>query len=319
MCEASEWEVLWSRTYRASDADQLDPYYRGKYETLFATWFRGQPEAILHSMLCKQCGFVSVGPRPTEEEVDAKYRYSASLNLPNQWPPPDHPMELRRAGEVYRALRGCIRGKRARILDFGGNDGRMMRHFLERGHACFVVDYEENLIPGVHHAGQSLGDLDSWEPFDVIVAINVLEHLAAPRKVLQRLRAKLATDGWLYVEVPLEVYGQAKLPRDPVMHVNFFTPETLGFLLRRCGFEPSYCRLAGVDAGTFCRLAIRALAKKSEPAAYVNYAGGVEATRRYLSPSFLLRLRRLLFFPRRVPARVVAHLRAAACRRLASK
>lgn len=310
VCDTCDWEVLWSKIYRLEDADRLDPYLRGKYQTLFATWCRGQTEAELHSMMCRRCGFISVGPRPTEQELDEKYRFAATLTLPSQWLEPDDPRELRRARGIYRTLRRHLRRKPSRILDFGGHDGRLLRYFIEAGHTGLLLDYARMPLPGVQHIGQTLDELNPAERFDAIIASNVLEHLAEPRRDLEQLRAHLTADGVLYVEVPLEMYGQAKLPADPVMHVNFFTPENMAYLLERAGFAPLFCRLGGVDAGTFCRLAVRSVARIADKPRTPDYSKGPAATRRYLKPNLLLRLRRALFFPRRIPQRLIVHLRS---------
>ena len=81
------------------------------------------------------------------------------------------------------------------------------------------------------------------EPFDVICAFHVLEHLNDPRIGLQRLRDHIADDGVMLLEIPnIESLRAIKhrtnwVHLDPKNHVGFYTPEQLATLLGQCGFE----------------------------------------------------------------------------------
>ncbi len=79
--------------------------------------------------------------------------------------------------------------------------------------------------------------------YDLIVAMDVLEHLVDPAAALRRLRASLRASGVLYATVPdagsplARALGERWWSVLP-MHVQYFTRRSLGHLLRRCGFEP---------------------------------------------------------------------------------
>jgi 2-polyprenyl-3-methyl-5-hydroxy-6-metoxy-1,4-benzoquinol methylase len=89
------------------------------------------------------------------------------------------------------------------------------------------------------------------EPFDVIVAADVLEHLVDPWQVLEKLRSWAAPDGLLAISVPnLRFYrlvGNLLLRGDfeyepwgvrDWTHLRWFTRRSLGHTLRRSGWEP---------------------------------------------------------------------------------
>ena len=102
------------------------------------------------------------------------------------------------------------------ILDFGGYEGnlidiaggtyglRLNRYTVMDGdmHALAVAEQK-----GAHTIYRSLDDGDSYEndkEYDVIFATEVLEHLVAPRQILENLLLMLKKDGLLIVSLPNE-------------------------------------------------------------------------------------------------------------------
>jgi hypothetical protein len=88
-------------------------------------------------------------------------------------------------------------------------------------------------------------DLDqSTGRFDVVTAIEVIEHVLDPVGLLTRIRAVMRPGGLLFLTT-----GNAAPYRDrltswryvtPDVHISFFEPETLGRALRAAGFEPGF-------------------------------------------------------------------------------
>ncbi|MHC5025728.1 MAG: class I SAM-dependent methyltransferase [Planctomycetota bacterium] len=79
-------------------------------------------------------------------------------------------------------------------------------------------------------------------PVDVIVAFEVIEHLFAPRDLVDRAADLLAPNGLLVVSCPnglgfdIQTLGAASLAVDPE-HVNLMNPASLSSLLESRGFE----------------------------------------------------------------------------------
>jgi SAM-dependent methyltransferase len=166
-----------------------------------------------------------------------------------------------------------------RALDFGGGEGSLFPDgpWAQR----LVVDPS-----GAPKATGILGvrALEEVAPghFDLIMACQVLEHLAAPLATVEQLAGRLSPDGLLYVEVPDEDFTDWTLPRVlqrpflswltrrprlltgldllsvalrrklrvlPPMgflklheHINFFSLEALGKLIERSGLQPVLLR-----------------------------------------------------------------------------
>jgi SAM-dependent methyltransferase len=141
-----------------------------------------------------------------------------------------------------------------RWLDFGCGTGGLIRYC--RGQSdCRPVGYEDgearSLLRDYGIPTIEPEELDaSQQSFDVVTAIEVLEHLTNPLAALERIRRLLRPGGLLFYTT-----GNAQPFRDrllewryviPEIHVSFFEPETLVIALEKTGFRP---QLAGFLPG----------------------------------------------------------------------
>jgi 2-polyprenyl-3-methyl-5-hydroxy-6-metoxy-1,4-benzoquinol methylase len=77
---------------------------------------------------------------------------------------------------------------------------------------------------------------------DVIASFEVLEHLFAPKEILQKAWRLLRPGGVMIVSVPSAAGFDVMLLREKsssvdVEHLNYFTPASLGRLFETCGFR----------------------------------------------------------------------------------
>ncbi len=129
-----------------------------------------------------------------------------------------------------------------RLGDVGCGNGAFLRAFSEKKPGWSLVGSEVNdrnraaveAIPRVEslHVGR-IEDVDG--PFDVIVMIHVLEHVASPTDLLGTLRTKLGTGASLIIEVP----DRTQNPFEILIadHATHFSAATLQGLMERSGFE----------------------------------------------------------------------------------
>jgi len=148
---------------------------------------------------------------------------------------------MRAVGSLVKIDRGT------NWLDFGCGAGGLVRYL--RSEKISAVGFEEGAIADraraegipvmnskalAGHAGQ----------FDIVTAIEVIEHVRHPLEVLKQIRGLLKPGGLFFYTT-----GNAKPYRNrvlnwrylvPEVHISFFEPETLALALQQTGFRPEW-------------------------------------------------------------------------------
>jgi 2-polyprenyl-3-methyl-5-hydroxy-6-metoxy-1,4-benzoquinol methylase len=154
----------------------------------------------------------------------------------------------------HRLLADWVGRAPCRVLDLGTASGFLGRLLAGRGHTVVGVESDPEAAAAArpHYAALHLGDLERLAPlpeapFDVVIAGDVLEHLADPPAALDRAVAQLAPGGRLLVSVPNVAFVQVRFalllgrfeyaPRGILdrTHLRFFTRRSLLALLRGAG------------------------------------------------------------------------------------
>jgi 2-polyprenyl-3-methyl-5-hydroxy-6-metoxy-1,4-benzoquinol methylase len=147
---------------------------------------------------------------------------------------------------VVSELRGGVDG--VRWLDFGCGNGGLVRHVRDNTGAD-IVGYDQGAITAEAISCGipilSAEELDSLHgSFDVLTAIEVIEHTLDPVAELRRMRELLKPGGLLFLTT-----GNAAPHADsltqwnyviPEIHIGFFEPMTLEYALREAGFRPEF-------------------------------------------------------------------------------
>ncbi len=300
VCYYKNWEIVGSRIYKKRRTSHLTEYHKIRYEVLFNVWEKNREEVEFSSILCRQCGFVAFLPRPTKEDIDRKYLYLSDHTSAKDELTVALPSDNLRSSELYEYMASSLKEKSANILDFGGGNGRLMPAFVREGHACYVVDYIDDALPGVEHLGSTIDDIPNDRLFDLIICSHVMEHLVEPRNIVAQLVRHLGQDGILYVEVPLEIWNEVPLPIEPVTHINFFTPQSMRALLELSGLDVMSC-LEGMyttEQGGRA-FAIRAVARRAEDKhdASPDYQRNAAEAKALINPSISVKARRFLKYP----------------------
>ena len=101
-------------------------------------------------------------------------------------------------------------GKNKKVLDLGGRDGTLTKHFIEKNHVT-LADIDENALEYVkktYKVETMKVDLNQSLPFednsfDVVVMAEVLEHLPYPNITLGEIKRVLKTNGKFIGNLPL--------------------------------------------------------------------------------------------------------------------
>jgi SAM-dependent methyltransferase len=204
---------------------------------------------------CQRCRFAFIADPWTEFELIYDDRYYAGAGAD---PLVDYQFELshprrtvrqyewRGIVEVVRRLLGGLDA--VRWLDFGSGNGGLVRFSLEHTNAS-VVGFDHGAIAA---QARKLGipmlapeELLAEEGcFDVVTAIEVLEHTLDPLAELRQIRRLLRPGGLLFLTTGNAAAFAERLPNwsyiVPEIHVSFFEPSTLAYALERSGFRPEH-------------------------------------------------------------------------------
>lgn len=133
-------------------------------------------------------------------------------------------------------------------LDFGCGNGGLVRYV--RDHSSYhIIGFEDGWIRskaitmGIPIIDNEQLDACS-QTFDIVTAIEVLEHLVEPLEVLKKIRRYLRPGGlFFYTTGNAQPYRSHLLSWRyliPEIHVSLFEPETLAYALAQAGFQPRY-------------------------------------------------------------------------------
>ena len=204
---------------------------------------------------CAQCGFAFIANpwREYQHIYSEAYYHGRGAD-----PLVDYMYELERPDRTARAyewqgivevVRECMPlTSQTRWLDFGCGNGGLVRHAREMV-GCGIWGYEHGWIREAAEArGIPFLSDEAFEQsagtFDVITAIEVVEHLADPVAELKRIHSLLRPGGLLFLTT-----GNAALQRRrflkwpyvvPEIHVSYFEPGTLALALERAGFRTEF-------------------------------------------------------------------------------
>jgi 2-polyprenyl-6-hydroxyphenyl methylase/3-demethylubiquinone-9 3-methyltransferase len=126
-----------------------------------------------------------------------------------------------RSAAALRMIRQ-VAAARARILDVAGAQGNFSLMLAEEGYRVTWNDLRADLIEyiklkyergDIDYVAGNVFDIAFEEPFDVVLATEVIEHVAHPDEFLRSLASLVKSGGYIVMTTPNGHYFKNRLPR----------------------------------------------------------------------------------------------------------
>lgn len=242
-----ELERLLTRLVRSAVAAALCPVCAGTRDTPFV--HRGRPYRV-----CRRCGTAVVASPPNEAVLRRFYEHEYPVRFA-----PDRIGDSRAAlfGELLERVGGAQAAPR--LLDLGCGGGQLLAAAAGRGWRPIGTDVSHEALLVARKASDApLFQADSAAlplrdaSVSAVTAVNVIDHLADPMRVLAETYRVLAPAGTMSLRVPNGAFHRASarvldalrplgrwtgLAQFPVLHVFSFTARGLRLAAERAGFE----------------------------------------------------------------------------------
>lgn len=139
--------------------------------------------------------------------------------------------------------------KGGRLLEIGCGSGAMLKSMVERGWQAEGLDFDPAAVANARQKGLtvhlgSMGDQNfSAGSFDAIVMSHVIEHVPAPRTLLQECHRVLKPGGRLVMITPNteslghHLFGANWRGLEPPRHLHLFNLMAAKKLVTSCGFK----------------------------------------------------------------------------------
>ncbi len=239
---------------------------------------RPEPTYPLHVRVCEGCLLAQLPALITPEETFTEYAYFSSFST--SW--------VEHARRFVDAALGRL-GPEPFVVEVASNDGYLLQHVVERGVRCLGIEPSVNV--GEAARGKGVPTLTAFltpetgarvraehGPADLVVLNNVYAHVPDVVGFTEGLRALVADDGWVSVEVQHLLTLVARTQFDTIYHEHFqyYTVSTAQRALLSAGLALVDVELLDTHGGSV-RLWARPVEVAGEPSAAVRDVLAAEA------------------------------------------
>ncbi|MFD6071041.1 class I SAM-dependent methyltransferase [Amycolatopsis lurida] len=227
-----------------------------------------EPTYPLHLRICTECWLAQIPPLITPEETFTEYAYFSSYSA--SWV--EHAKTF-----VDGAVERLGLDDSSFVVEVASNDGYLLKNVVARRIRCLGVEPSVNVGQAARDAGVPtktafLGPetgravRDEHGPADLVVANNVYAHIPDIIGFTHGLRALVADDGWVSIEVQHLLTLIQENQYDTIYHEHFqyYTVESARRALARGGLSVVDVELLPTHGGSI-RLWARPDAVAGEP------------------------------------------------------
>ncbi|AIG80149.1 class I SAM-dependent methyltransferase [Amycolatopsis japonica] len=227
-----------------------------------------EPTYPLHLRVCTECWLAQIPPLITPEETFTEYAYFSSYSA--SWV--DHAKTF-----VDGAVERLGLDESSFVVEVASNDGYLLKHVVAQQIRCLGVEPSVNVGQAARDAGvptktaflgpETGRDVrEEHGPADLVVANNVYAHIPDIIGFTHGLRALVADDGWVSIEVQHLLTLIQENQYDTIYHEHFqyYTVESARRALARGGLSVVDVELLPTHGGSI-RLWARPDAVAGEP------------------------------------------------------
>ena len=204
-----------------------------------------------HLCKCGSCGFIFSKEIPNNESLVSYYdeQYDRTSYF--------SPITKKRYDELLEMFEPFR--KTNKILDIGCGYGFFSHVAKKKGWEVYGVEVSEEAsknceVKGINMFQGSITDADfDPEMFDIIISIEVIEHVNTPNTFVQQSNKFLRKGGGMYVTTPnFNSYLRYKLKEkydviDYPTHLCYFTSKTFRNVFESNGFETKFIKTTGMS------------------------------------------------------------------------
>jgi hypothetical protein len=177
----------------------------------------------LHLKVCTDCWLAQIPPLIDPDDTFTEYAYFSSFST--SWV--EHAKRF-----VDGAVERLGLGEKSFVVEVASNDGYLLKHVVEHGIRCLGVEPSVNVGQAARDAGvptltaflsEETGKQVREEhgPADLVAANNVYAHIPDVLGFTKGLRALVADDGWVSIEVQHLLTLIEKNQYDTIYHEHF--------------------------------------------------------------------------------------------------
>lgn len=221
---------------------------------------------LIHKIaICHKCTHIFVIPLPSIEFLADAYKTNNTSVLSD-----DGFFESRSTGPFSEGDRWVLKHVKknaapGNLLDIGSANPRLIATIKELGWEISIVEPSQNIermsnFTDVKIYHSLFEDCAFQNNFEIVSAIDVLEHVHSPINFLKKIKSILSVNGNCLLRFPNSYSLKCKLEHDkwnmirPLGHLHFFSPRSFQAACKNCHLKITTLR--SHDLNNYCSLVV---------------------------------------------------------------